>query len=240
MLVSVITSTHNRARFIPRLIELYVAQTYPQELMEWIILDDGQEKIEHMFKEAGLTNVRYIKKATKLPMGAKLNLLKTIAVGDITVVMDDDDYYPPERVASVVRAFEANPGVELAGCSLVYTYFTDTDEIYAIGPYHDRHALNCTLAWLSSYRGRYDDAEPCAVESVFLKGFTQPMIQLEPRQTILHIVHSSNTFRDKHKVTRVKTSFALADFVTADLHTAFAGTGYSCLQAPAPRGPSTV
>ena len=221
MFVSVITSTYNRARFIPRLIEMYAAQTYPQGLMEWIVFDDGQEDTEHLFLEADLTNVRYIKKATKLPMGAKLNMLKNAAVGDITVVMDDDDYYPPERVASVVRAFEANPGIELAGCSLVYTYFTDTNEICALGPYHDRHALNCTLAWLSSYNGRYDDAEPCAVESAFLKGFTQPMIQLEPRQTILHIVHGSNTFREKRKVSRTKTQLSLADVVPADLHDAF-------------------
>jgi glycosyltransferase involved in cell wall biosynthesis len=223
MFVSVITSTHNRARFIPRLIQLYAAQTYPQQLMEWIIFDDGQEDTEHLFLEADLTNVRYMKKATKLPMGAKLNMLKDAAVGDITLVMDDDDYYPPDRVSSVVRAFQANPGIELAGCSLVYTYFTDTDEICALGPYHDRHALNCTLAWMSTYAGRYDDTEPCAVESAFLKGFTQPMIQLEPRQTILHIVHESNTFRGKHKVSRTKTNLSLADFIPARLYDAFMG-----------------
>jgi glycosyltransferase involved in cell wall biosynthesis len=214
MFVSVITSTHNRARFIPRLIEMYMAQTYPQELMEWIIFDDGQEDTDHLFLNADLTNVRYIKKASKLPMGMKLNMLKNAAVGDITVVMDDDDYYPPERVASVVRAFQENPEINLAGCSLVYTYFTDTDEVYALGPYHDRHALNCTLAWRSTYTGRYDDAEPCAVESAFLNGFTQPMVQLDPRQTILHIVHGSNTFREKRKVSRMeKTRFTLQDFV---------------------------
>ena len=222
MFVSVITSTHNRARFIPRLIEMYAAQTYPQQLMEWIIFDDGQENTEHLFLEADLTNVRYIKKATKLPMGAKLNMLKNAAVGDITIVMDADDYYPPERVASVVRAFEANPGIELAGCSLVYTYFTDTNEICALGPYHDRHALNCTLAWLSTYNGRYDDTEPCAVESAFLKGFTQPMIQLEPRQTILHIVHGSNTFRGKRGVGLLKkTKLGLQDFVSEGMRDAF-------------------
>ena len=73
---------------------MYMAQTYPQELMEWIIFDDGQEDTEHLFLDADLTNVRYIKKASKLSMGMKLNMLKNAAVGDITVVMDDDDYYP--------------------------------------------------------------------------------------------------------------------------------------------------
>lgn len=224
MYVSVITSTHNRSRFIPRLIQMYMAQTYPQELMEWIIFDDGQEDTEHLFLEAGLTNVRYIKKATKLPMGMKLNMLKNAAVGDITVVMDDDDYYPPERVSSVVRAFQENPHIDLAGCSLVYTYFTDTDEICVLGPYHDRHALNCTLAWRSTYAGRYDDAEPCAVESAFLNGFTQPMVQLDPRQTILHIVHGSNTFREKRKVRQTRSHLRLSDFVSEDLRDAFTMT----------------
>jgi glycosyltransferase involved in cell wall biosynthesis len=32
-------------------------------------------------------------------LGAKRNLIHKHAKGDILVYMDDDDYYPPERVA---------------------------------------------------------------------------------------------------------------------------------------------
>ena len=46
--VSVVTPTYNRRMFIPTLIDIYKAQTYPKEKMEWIIIDDGTDKIEDM------------------------------------------------------------------------------------------------------------------------------------------------------------------------------------------------
>jgi len=196
--VSVITSTCNRARFIPRLIEMYRQQTYPHEDMEWLILDDGEEPIEHYFKpqKIRLPNIRYIHLSHKLTMGKKLNLLTNEAKGEIIVVMDDDDYYPPSRVEEAVNALEANPTVNVAGCSFVYLYFTDSNSICSTGPYHDKHALNCSMAFRKSYckNHRYDDAETCAVERLFLDDYTEPMIQLDSEKTLLHIIHSTNTF----------------------------------------------
>ena len=212
--VSVLTSTANRARYMPRLIEMYRAQTYPHEDMEWIILDDGEESVESYFNLT-LPNIRYIRSEEKQTMGTKLNRLIYQARGDIMVVMDDDDYYPPERVSSVVSAFEKEPWYEVAGTSEVYMYSVETGEINVAGPYHKKHALNCTLAWRRSYiqKQLYDPAEVCAVETRFLRGFTVPMIQLKPSETILHMIHSSNTF-DKTKTGRMKkTTFTLKDFI---------------------------
>jgi len=217
--VSVITSTYNRFRFIPRLIEIYKSQTYPHDQMEWIILDDGDEKTGPLFAAANLPNIRYISLDTKLQMGAKLNRLKQEARGDITIVMDDDDYYPPTRVETAVKALQKNPTILVAGASKVYLYYTDTDEIYCAGPYHDKHALNCTMAWRTAYAQdhAYDDEEPCAVESAFLDNFTSPMVQLKSRATILHIIHSSNSFNAikarNHGQLGFKTALKLTDFM---------------------------
>jgi glycosyltransferase involved in cell wall biosynthesis len=195
-LVSVLTSTCNRTRFLPRLIAAFKAQTYKNT--EWIILDDGMDNAESYFKGVA---ARYIHSNQKQTMGQKLNRLKAEAKGDIVVIMDDDDYYPPERIQTVVDAFAANPTKHVAGCSLVYMYLTELNQIYAVGPYHENHALNCTLAWRAEY-GRnheYDDQETCAVESKFLNEFTEPMIQLDSEKTILHIIHSTNTFQKRSK-----------------------------------------
>jgi len=209
--VSVLTATCNRASFIPDLIKCYMAQTHPKELMEWIVLDDG-ESVGHLF--AGVPGVEYIH-AAKQPMGAKLNILKKRARGDVIVIMDDDDYYPPERIETAVKAFTNNPQHMVAGCSKVYMHFADTDEICVAGPYSERHALNCTLAWRAGYNGRYDDEEPCAVEHAFLKEFTEPIIQLDTRKTILHRVHLTNTFKDKRKISLLrKTNLTVADFIS--------------------------
>ena len=49
--VSVCTPTYNRRIFIPNLIRCFQAQTYPKELMEWIIIDDGEDSVEDLFKD---------------------------------------------------------------------------------------------------------------------------------------------------------------------------------------------
>ena len=139
----------------------------------------------------------------------------SLARGDIIIVMDDDDYYPPTRVSTAVDAFKAEPEKQIAGCSKVYMYFEDEKAVYSAGPYSDTHALNCTIAFRSSYLldHHYDAAEVCAVERVFTNDFSEPMIQLDSKRTILHMVHAENTFKEKKKIgLLVKTTLGLSDF----------------------------
>jgi len=221
MLVSVITSTYNRSRFIPALLECYRRQDYNHDQMEWLILDDStgveQKKTQALFDAFAekMPNIFYIHSPQKQVMGHKLNHLCSLARGDIIVVMDDDDFYPPTRVSMAVAAFAAEPEKLIAGCSKVYMYFQDENAVYCAGPYDDNHALNCTIAFQSSYlkNHRYDNTEVCAVERVFTRDFSEPMIQLDSKKTILHMVHAENTFKDKKKIgLLVKTSLGLADF----------------------------
>jgi len=204
MFVSVITATYNRSRFIPALIKCFEQQLYPRDQMEWLILDDSDEDecIQTNQYLSVVPGAYHIVLADKKPMGYKLNQLVREAKGDIIVVMDDDDYYPPTRISEAVKALIANPAIEIAGCSKVYMYFMDEDAVYVAGPYHDRHALHCTMAYKRSYllTHRYDDEEVCAVEKVLTNNFEELMIQLDTRQTILHIVHGSNTYRKKREV----------------------------------------
>ena len=49
--VSLCTPTYHRRKFIPFLIKCYLNQTYPQELIEWIVIDDGDDKVEDLCKD---------------------------------------------------------------------------------------------------------------------------------------------------------------------------------------------
>jgi glycosyltransferase involved in cell wall biosynthesis len=205
--VSVVTPTYNRRMFIPTLIDLYKAQTFPKEKMEWIIIDDGRDKVEDLFQEVIniVPNIRYIRKDEKMRLGAKRNELNRLAKGEIIIAMDDDDYYPPDRVSSVVAAFKKNPKIELAGSSEMNLYYLDSKKIYTIGPYTSTHATNGTMAWRKSYsdKHKYDEFVTKAEEITFLENFKHPMIQLNPLSTILVICHEDNTadkneLRDEH------------------------------------------
>ena len=234
IIVSVITPTYNRRRFIPYLIQCYNAQTYKKENMEWIILDDGQDKVEDLISEAAkrIPNIRYIPLDEKLTIGEKRNRLNDEAIGSIIVAMDDDDYYPPERVSHVVARFSNSKDIQLAGSSEVYMYYSDIKEIYKLGPYNPNHATNGTMAWRKSYSNthRYDDTVTHAEEQSFLEGYKHKMIQLDPFKVMLVMSHSENTFDKKKMRDEVgknpfiaKTTYKLKDFIKdSEVRTFFA------------------
>ena len=100
--VSILTPTYNRRKFIPYLIACIKDQNYPKERMEWVVFDDGSDPVEDLLLPEFLTmNIQYIRSEEKLSIGAKRNRLHEAARGEILVCMDDDDYYPPERVNPV-------------------------------------------------------------------------------------------------------------------------------------------
>jgi glycosyltransferase involved in cell wall biosynthesis len=199
--VSVITPTYNRRKFLPSLIKMYMSQTYRKERMEWIVYDDGDDKVEDEFLKYKIPNFRYIYSPDKKTIGAKRNLLNQEAKGEIIVAMDDDDFYFPERVYAAVTAFKLHPKHELAGTSEIYMYYSDTKEIYRLGPYNPNHATNGTMAWRRSYAKshEYDEHVTHAEEKSFLENYIHPMIQLDPMKVMLVMSHSANTF-DKKKM----------------------------------------
>jgi glycosyltransferase involved in cell wall biosynthesis len=201
--VSVVTPTYNRRNFIPTLIEIYKNQTFSKDKMEWIIIDDGRNKVEDLFIEASkiIPNIRYIYKDEKMRIGAKRNLLNQEAKGEIIIAMDDDDYYPPNRVETVVKAFKKNPTIDLAGSSQMYLYYIDTNKIYSLGPFNKNHATNGTMAWRKRYsdKHKYDEYVTRSEEQSFLDNYKYEMIQLDPLSSILVICHTDNTF-DKNSL----------------------------------------
>ena len=221
-LVSIVTPTYNRRRFIPSLIKIVQQQTYPRDLLEWLIYDDGQEPIGDLIDaaKADLPKTRYIFSEDKMTLGEKRNKLNEEAQGEIIVAMDDDDFYFPERVSAAVTALQNAPAVDLAGSSKVFMYFTDTKDIYEIGPYFPKHATNGTMAWRKRYAmsRRYDETVAFAEEKSFLEDYKNSLIQLNPYKVMLVMSHSDNTFdktqlRNKENPLFKKTVLKLKDFI---------------------------
>jgi len=220
--VSLVTPTYNRRRFIPSLIRIIELQTYPRDRMEWILLDDGQEEIGDLIEAARhrLPTVRYIREEDKLTLGEKRNRLNREAKGEIIIAFDDDDFYFPDRVEFTVHTFRLNPSIDLAGCSEVYMYFTDTHVIYHCGPYGHNHATNGTMAWRKRYANthRYDEYVVFSEEKSFLDSYKNPLIQLNPMKVMLVMSHSDNTFdktllRNSENPLIKKTPLTLNDFI---------------------------
>ena len=199
--VSVCTPTFNRRPFISSMIKCFLNQTYPHDRMEWIIIDDGTDSIEDIIKYENVPQIKYYRYEEKISLGKKRNLMHEKSKGEIIVYMDDDDYYPPDRVTHAVDRLRARPNALAAGSSVVYIYFNDIDTLYQFGPYGPNHATAGTFAFKRKLleQTRYDDDAEIAEEKAFLKNYTVPFAQLDPRKCILVFAHQYNTF-DKRKL----------------------------------------
>lgn len=218
--VSVVTPTYNRRAFLQTAIACYKAQTYPADRMEWIVLDDGTDKVGDVFAAAKIKNLRYIPVEDKMPIGAKRNRLNKEAKGDIVVCWDDDDYYPPDRVRDAVTKLEFGRSrkVEVVGSSQLYMYFTDINEIWTLGPFNSNHATNGTMAYWRTYAKdhKYDDTATKAEERVFMDEWKTPVIQLPAKDVMLVLCHSDNTFDKRplrNQATCKRTALKLNQFI---------------------------
>ena len=192
--VSVCTPTFNRRPFIPFMIRCFEHQTYPKDKMEWIIVDDGFDPIEDLVKH--IPCVKYYKYDKKMTLGKKRNVMNSKASGSILVYMDDDDYYPPERVSHAVDMLHANPRALCAGTSEMHVYFKHIQQMYQFGPYGPNHSTAATFAFRRELllHTKYDETSCLAEERVFLKEYTVPFVQLDPCKSILVISHAHNSF----------------------------------------------
>jgi DNA-binding transcriptional MerR regulator len=194
--VSVCTPTFNRRPFIPMAIKCFESQTYPRDKMEWIIVDDGTDKIEDLV--AHLPYVKYFKYDKKLTLGKKRNLINEKATGDIIVYMDDDDYYPVDRVSHAVDTLKDSKAL-CAGSSCMYIYFKHINKMYQFGPYGPNHATAATFAFKRELlnQTKFSEESCVAEEKKFLKDYTVPFVQLDPMKTILVFSHTQNSFDKK-------------------------------------------
>lgn len=200
-MVSICTPTFNRRPFIQNMFNCFINQDYPKHLIEWIIVDDGTDKIGDLVLASGIPQIRYFEVPEKMTLGAKRNYMHQFVRGSIIVYMDDDDYYPPERISHAVERLQSKPDAMCAGASEIYIYFKSMNKMIQCGPYNDNHATAGTFAFRTDMlkTTKYEDHAALAEERAFLKGYTIPFVQLDPLKTILVFSHDHNTF-DKRKM----------------------------------------
>jgi len=123
--------TANRRAFIPRAVELFLAQDYPHKQL--VIVEDGETDLsfpdlrqhKHYFDHGrhvavrGQTlcawdtrtvsdgSIRYLSLGpTRASIGEKRNICCSIAAGDLIAHWDDDDWYAPNRLSTQVAALQ--------------------------------------------------------------------------------------------------------------------------------------
>jgi glycosyltransferase involved in cell wall biosynthesis len=116
-LVSCIMPTHNRRRFIPLAIQMFLRQDYDPK--EMVILDDGTDRVEDLVPQDD--RFRYIRTAGEMSVGAKRNLGCAMARGEILLHWDDDDWQGSGRIRTMASAL-LDEKADLCGLNPLYFY----------------------------------------------------------------------------------------------------------------------
>lgn len=198
--ISILTPTRNRRHLLPMLERCILRQNYPREKLEWIIVDNSDDG-QPPFVPLDNTGLRVIQREVSgaCTVGAMRQLTVEAATGEVIVHMDDDDYYPPSRVAHVVNTLQENPDVDVVGCSMTYLYFTDTGELWKHGPYGPNHTGEAAMAYRRTFLSSHAWPQDVHIGEGRLFLDRAKVVQLAPERTMVCIVHGRNTV-DKRKL----------------------------------------
>jgi glycosyltransferase involved in cell wall biosynthesis len=225
-LVSVLTPTYNRREFIPNLIKIYEQQLYPKNLIEFLILDDGEDKIEDLMPSWSNLTYYYFKK--RKPIGWKRNFLNQKAKGEIIICMDDDDYYFPERISHAVKLLD-NSDLEFAGLNKLLILKPNDDNLYHISKSKIKKnnawtdytpLMNGGFAYKKThlFKNSYNNKSEIREEIEFLDFKHTEILYLDPNKTMIGVAHKkSSLYKNKtlNSITK-KTDFKIKDIIRDD------------------------
>ncbi|MBL8818717.1 MAG: glycosyltransferase family 2 protein [Planctomyces sp.] len=174
--VSCLCPTYRRPKLLENSIACFLAQDYPTDRRELIVLDDAGE-LQSQNSE-GWQIISIPRRFRSLP--EKFNALAGLARGEILVVWEDDDIYLPHHISSHVAAMN---GYLWSKPSKVLSDYTDQiEEEDATGRFHaslafTRLAFEQVGGWPLTLRGDFDQqlisrlnsigpaGDPCSVVS---------------------------------------------------------------------------
>ena len=104
--VSIVTITKDRAMFAGLMIYNWMNIKYPRDKLEWVILDDSEDRSEYDLADyipQDDPNIKFHKLDKWYPIADKRNKAVQLASHEYIVHMDDDDYYFPDHVLVKIR-----------------------------------------------------------------------------------------------------------------------------------------
>lgn len=164
----------------------------------WIVIDNSSTPADDWSPAKEYPNVSYtrIYEPTTVAVLRNICLEKALESGaDYIVFWDDDDYYPPTRISTGVKALESNPDADIATSSHMYILLTRENVMMEVGPYGDHHGTAATYTIRKRYAEthRFDPEKAKGEEVTFTKDWTAKMIQVPAEETIVVMGHSKNT-----------------------------------------------
>ena len=209
MSVSILTvSQGSRRRFLDQLVRCVEKQTY-SNITEWIIVDGSKTNEDSTILQTyfgKLQNFRCtIIVSSWLGSGCQLGELRNIAnraaKGYYIAWMDDDDYYNSGYIEYAVSQLHESPNC-VAGCAIPYMYDVYYKTIHQFDLIDDKITMNSCMVYKKEFllNNAYATNAVSHEEIHFLRNFSENMIQLDPKKTMLLINHSDNIIKRSYLI----------------------------------------
>ena len=237
--ISINIPTYNRRHFLPLLINNLERQTYPHELLEVVIDDDGnyplmtEEQLEEIKERLTPMKIKYtynFRKDFRTTLGDKRNRMVNQSSHDIIVNMDDDELYLDDYITYSYDTLIKNKCGCVGSNELIITYALHDFEIRGFNCGEDKtkiheNSLMFTKEWFSK-SPKYADST-LAEGRQLLTNYTDSVVLTEIHKCLIQIAHQQNTadkemfFTDQFKMeyelsedikTCLKNMFSLMHF----------------------------
>lgn len=210
--VSILTITQfTRYKCIKLLFKMIQKQIY-ENIREWVIVEGSQNKVDGDKNKENIKQfiteiksqvnfeINYIEYSGK-KLGGLRNLGNESCKSEIIVCMDDDDYYPPERVEEAVNKLK-NSKCLIGGVSDVYLYDFFLDKLFKFKGFREiseYHSTNNCMAYKKDFllTHKHDPEIEVGEERSFTFEFTSPLVKFDSRKTIIAISHDFNTYNKR-------------------------------------------
>jgi len=172
-------------------------QSYPEDKLEWVIVDDGDDPIEDTL--IGVPNVKYVKCDPGMTISQKRNLAVESAMYDIMVTMDDDDVYPNNSVLQRVAMMLKEPVKQCGFCTTIPCYdITKFSSFMNVPPMTltmSERVSEATLVFTRQFwnEGKFDEKVHIGEGNAFIRGREQMCRELSPQDVIVSLIHPKNT-----------------------------------------------
>jgi len=194
--VSVVTLTYNRRIFMPLAQYSYLVQSYPEDKLEWVIVDDGEDSIEDTL--IGISNVKYVRLDKKTSIGEKRNIGVESAMYDTIMMMDDDDVYPNNSVLHRVAMLLKEPKRDCVFSTTIPCYdiqkYISFMNVPPITLPMSQRVSEATLGFTRAFweERKFVDIQ-VAEGDIFIHGREERCREVSPQEVIVSLTHSANT-----------------------------------------------
>ena len=201
--VSILTVTqYSRRNHLLKLIEMIKKQDY-QHIQQWTIVNGSiNKKYANKCKRFILKHCRlnipinYIEWKKDRTFADMINIGNTHCTGNYISQMEDDEFYFSTHISHAVYTLN-NSSYQIAGCSSVYIWNSLTNELFRNRGFVN-HSGNHALVYSNEYLNTHKySGISFSIEPTFTNNWTEPLIQLNPTKSVIHILHCNNTINWK-------------------------------------------